>query len=188
MTFGWPVISSALSGEWMLKRCFSTNGGDVIVGRALYITLWVYLLAVGLQALIDPARVVPSFDAFREQLLELAPLAGAVFGGAYLALYARFSSQWGYLAGVYNQIKQVEASEKELNKEALATWQAGFIEDAQNLHLAYKESIAPIIHAWGKKSEVAAAFEAYAPGGRKRFDALMEGVKAACRAAETRYK
>jgi hypothetical protein len=31
---------------------------------------------------------------------------GAIFAAVYAALYARFASQWSYLAGVYNQMRQ----------------------------------------------------------------------------------
>jgi hypothetical protein len=169
----------------MLTR-LRTNGGDAIIGRALFITMWVFLVAIGLQALVDPERTVPSWNAFREQALDLAPWASAVFGGAYLALYARFSSQWGYLANLYNQIKQVEASEK-VNDDPLAAWKAGFIEDAENLHLACKASIAPIIHAWVKDGRVETAYVRDVPGGKKRLDALKKKVAVVHAAVAGRY-
>lgn len=175
-----------LSAEWLLNG-FRPNGGDTIVARSLVITVWATILAVLLQAWIDPTRTVRSWLAFREQVLALAPWSGAVFAGAYLALYARFSSQWGYLANLYNQIKEVEAGEVK-NPAAMASWKAGFIEDAQNLHLACKESIAPILHAWSADPEVEKAFVKYVPGGKKRLDALKLMVAKAYRKAESRYR
>jgi hypothetical protein len=185
------LITYILSAEWMLKH-FRTNGGDVIIARALLITVWVLFAAIYLRAWIDPELAVHalhenSYLKLRKEALAFAPWASAVFGGAYLALYARFSSQWGYLANLYNQIKQVEASEVK-QPDALATWKAGFIEDAENLHLACKDSIAPILHAWASDGSVSTAFVNYAPGGKRRLDKLKAKVQVAYRKAETRNR
>lgn len=202
------------SAEWMLDR-FGTNGGDAIIARAIWITGWVFVIAIALQAGVDPDRTVFSLKALRGQVIDVAPWTSAVFGGVYLALYARFSSQWSYLAGVYNQIKQAEST---LNLSqssqppvpqspqgaqagqapqalpmpgttnvALAAWKAGIIEDAENLHLACKASIAPIIHAWAAQSEIAGAFVQDVPGGQIRLDRLKAKVKSAYDAVAARY-
>jgi hypothetical protein len=57
--------------------------------------------------------------------------------------YARFSSQWSYLAGVYNQIKAAECRTG-FQETVLAQWKAGFIEDAADLHLLRKAMFASI--------------------------------------------
>ncbi len=110
----------------------------------------------------------------------------AVFGGVYLALYARFSSQWAYLASLYNQIKQTEATAG-VNVDVLASWKAGFIEDAENLHLACKSSFAPVIKAWGAESAVEHAFAQYAPGSAARWNVLQKRVEAAVVKTAAKY-
>src|SRR5690606_12220042 len=86
-----------LVGEGIV-RLFGYNGGTVIVLRSAFITVWVILCTIGLIAWIDPLRPGPwSWYGFREQLVDIGPWVGAVFGGVYLALYARFASQWSYL-------------------------------------------------------------------------------------------
>ncbi len=41
-------------------------------------------------------------------LLTALPTFGAIFAAVYFALYARFASQWSYLANLYNKIKEAE--------------------------------------------------------------------------------
>jgi hypothetical protein len=41
-----------------------------------------------------------------------------------------------------------------LRRFPLAEWKAGFIEDAQDLHLALKPLFASVIRAWGSEAEV----------------------------------
>jgi hypothetical protein len=100
-------------------------------------------------------------------------LIGPIFAGVYAALYTRFASQWSYLASVYNQIKAAE-SRKDCNPEQLALWKAGFIEDAEELHLANKHHFASTIRAWGRERGVEAAFAENAPGGAERLAILLK--------------
>lgn len=77
-------------------------------------------------------------------------------GATYAALYTRFSSQWAYLADLYNQQMAVACT---LNKAQLGghnyrAWQAAFIEDAICMHLATKEGFAAAIHLLLKEQEV----------------------------------
>src|SRR5690606_6800070 len=94
----------------------------------------------------------------------------------YLALYSRFSSQWGYLSNLYNQIKQAETS-LQVNKKTLNYWKAGFIEDAVELHLALKPMFAMIIKGWSQNPKVKKAFEANVPRGKVVFKHLMKDVE-----------
>ena len=104
---------------------------------------------------------------------------GAIFAGVYALLYARFSSQWTYLAGVYNQIKSAELR-KDTDDAALAEWKAGFIEDCQDLHLLRKPMFASIVHAWLNSGElglpVRDCFKSYTPGGADRLLAIQDQV------------
>lgn len=69
-------------------------------------------------------------------------MGGATFGATYAALYTRFSSQWTYLAGLYNQLMATQAHAPIDNDPERAgiylAWEAAFIEDADDLHLSTK--------------------------------------------------
>lgn len=70
----------------------------------------------------------------------------AAFGAVYVALYARFSSQWNYLANLYNQIMQCRVKANgQYDKERLARWCAGFVEDAWRLHLLRKPMFTEVV-------------------------------------------
>jgi hypothetical protein len=107
---------------------------------------------------------------------------GAIFAAVYALLYARFSSQWTYLAGVYNQIKAAQVRDRPA-KEALAEWKAGFIEDCDDLHLVRKDMFASIAHEWlSSESDhgagVRQTFDRYAPGGKMRREKIQSEVAA----------
>ncbi len=104
-------------------------------------------------------------------------------GAAYISLYTRFVSQWTYLAGLYNSIKQVEAA-VDSKGDVIATWKAGYLEDAENLHLAGKHNLAPIICAWVKDQKVKSAYIKNTPGGEKRLGELFRLADDAYREAE----
>jgi hypothetical protein len=129
-------------------------------------------------ALLD--QHYPTWREARAELneLPLGAVFGALFAAVYAGLYARFSSQWSYLANVYNQIKAAE-SRGGCDASRLAEWKAGFIEDAQDLHLALKPLFASVIRAWGSEAEVKGSFETYAPGGALRLAKLMSRVELA---------
>lgn len=185
MPINWLV--RFLSAEWMLNT--RPNGGTVIFLRAL----WVSALVFGASILVSVCTVyqqngcqimalirIPSED-------NLLPIAAATFAFAYTALYARFASQWSYLANPYNQIMtaKVAAScrgsffrsqDSEAESEALQKWQAGFIEDAEELHLATKPMFASVIVSMLEKPGVREWFIKAAPGGVKRLNLLEARV------------
>ncbi len=175
----WPWIVHCGSGEWLLRDPERSNGGTVILRRALIITSEIYVIAFAFLNIIDPAR---SWDfegeTLRRDVLASGNWVGTIFAAAYVALYARFSAQWSYLADVYNQIKQVEAAGASGNRRqharVLAQWKAGFIEDADYLHLAAKPSFASTILLWGSEPLVRRAFTSDCSGGEQRLSALIE--------------
>ena len=73
---------------------------------------------------------------------------------------------------MYNQIKAAECR-NDCNLDHLAEWKAGFIEDADELHLASKPHFASIIRAWAGDPGVAASFEKDAAGGMIRFSQVL---------------
>lgn len=137
-----------VSGEWMF-RCGHPNGGTIIILRTVWVTAGIYLLGLGLRSYYNAGCPSCHFDvgALWEDGVTTVPWLGAIFGAVYAALYARFASQWSYLAGVYNQIRQMLATWKpsDGNVDHLFLWQAGFIEDALDLHLATKPMFATFI-------------------------------------------
>ncbi len=165
---------SFISGEFFLEDGRRPNGGGVVVVRATWVTSLIMVAAlVGWNLLRPCEQCSLQWSVFRVDVITLAPWATAVFGGAYLAFYARFAAQWSYLATLYNQIKQAEVTGVK-DKTALIQWKAGFVEDALFLHLASKENIAGIIRAWAMESgEVRDAFIKYTPSGQDRWDQVI---------------
>jgi hypothetical protein len=186
----WHKFARAASFEWLLTST-RPNGGDIVLARSLCVALELTAIALVVRNVIDPDLGWTFSRAnLGSQVIEFAPWFVAAAGAVYAALYARFSSQWGYLAALYNQIKQVEiellhagASDEQKAKEKLAQWKAGYIEDAQDLHLHTKGNIAGIIHFWGSDAEVINAFTSWAPGGQKRWDRIRDEVQLAYTAA-----
>jgi hypothetical protein len=123
------------SGEYLLTHVRYPNGGTVVFLRALHVTIVVFLGVLGAMNLMDPTRGYEfSWTELAEQTLARITWIGAIFATVYALLYARFASQWTYLAGVYNQIKAAQLRDK-VDAGVLAEWKAGFIEDCDDIHL-----------------------------------------------------
>lgn len=167
-----------LSCEFVLK--WIPNGGTAVLIRSFFISFGLYLIAIAFKSRITPSATW-HFDSnvFRALIGETIPWFGAIFAGVYVALYSRFASQWNYLASLYNQIMQatVENPPDGVSKEsALRIWQAGFIEDAEDLHLAGKPMFASIIRSMLAKPEIRANFIAHSPGGAERLSKLEQRI------------
>lgn len=170
-----------LSCEFILKKI--PNGGTAVLIRSTIIAIGLYLTAIAVKSRVAPGATW-QFDAIalRAIISETIPWFGAIFAGVYVALYSRFASQWSYLASLYNQIMQtaVQNPPKGVSPEsALRLWQAGFIEDAEDLHLAGKPMFASVIRSMLTKPEVRTYFIAHAPGGAERLSRLEQRVAAA---------
>ena len=169
-----------LAGEWMLG-IFKSNGGTVVALRALWTTAIFSVIAVIQVSAFDPERIGPAtVDGTLEVLWAVSSAVAIFLGASYVALYARFVAQWGYLAGLYNMIKQTEATAGS-DKKIIAEWKAGYLEDAENLHLAAKNNLAPVLYAWVKDPSVIRAYIKNTPGGANRLRRLR---RLACRAYE----
>lgn len=171
-----------VAGEWMLRS--RPNGGTVILLRAGWITLWFFVLAIVAHESLDPTSTLEfSLTSLRRAARDDLGAAAAVFGASYAALYARFSSQWTYLAGLYNQIMAAKVGgvrETEEAKSALASWQAGFIEDAQDLHLATKPMFASVVASFLSCDGVKATFVKYTVDGERRLRELESVISVLC--------
>src|SRR3954469_23408435 len=94
-------LVSFLTCEWALKE--RPNGGTVVLVRSLSIAAMLYVGGLVFQNLIDPSRNLSfSFRELRVEILNSFQWFCTIFAGAYAALYARFASQWSYVASVYN--------------------------------------------------------------------------------------
>lgn len=185
----WMSFVDFASFEWFMSPRLP-NGGAAVLARTLScISMEFLALTIALWNLIDPERAgCPSWFELRRQLIDLAPGFAAATGAIYVALYARFTSQWNYLAGLYNQIKETEIlmPRNSASKKRMAEWKAGYIEDAKELHLHTKPIIAGIIYFWSQQQGVKEAFIAGVPAGEWRWKALQEDVTLACQVAQAR--
>jgi hypothetical protein len=178
-----------ISGEFLLKN--RPNGGTVVLRRTLLISVAAYLLAIGVRSRLELGAMW-AFDmsVARKLVVDTIPWFGAIFAGTYVALYARFASQWNYLASLYNQIMVALAQhppEGMTSSEILALWQAGFIEDAEELHLARKPMFASVIASMLTETAVRDAYVSYTPGGKARLDKLEAGVEAVLDRVRKKY-
>ncbi len=177
----WGPMVEWLSLEKLLTATMRSNGGDIILLRTFCITIWLYILAVVLKQVLDADRTWQfSGRALLTELRDTLPWAGAIFAAVYASLYTRFASQWLYLASLYNQIKAIEARTAGASGSqagpVIAAWKAGFLEDAEELHLATKGLFVSVMKIWGEDAAVREQFVKNTPGGDERFTELMDRV------------
>jgi len=187
-------LFSLLTGEFLLKgACRQPNGGSVILTRSTMSACIVYLFALAVREFVRPGNSWTfSSEAINTAIFETLPWFGVIFAAIYAALYTRFSDQWTYLAGLYNQIKQTEAElasttptpEAEI---VMTEWKAGFIEDAEELHLATKPLFAEVIRLWAADEKVRNEFEKSVPRGKQRLQNLLPLVKEVRRTQKRAY-
>jgi hypothetical protein len=159
---------------WKHRRA---NGGTMIFMRALWASGLLYVGTLVGREILDPLKAwTPDFTIARTTVLSTLPWFGAFFGAIYAALYSRFSSQWTYLAGLYNQI-MAAAVRPDAQQSVLADWQAGFIEDAEDLHLATKPMYATVLANMIADDETRKSYEKTVAGGVARLNSLEEDVK-----------
>jgi hypothetical protein len=181
-----------LSGEYLLTHVRYPNGGTVVFLRALHVSFVIFLGSLAIMNWLDPTRSSEfSWRELATQTLAHITWIGAIFATVYALLYARFASQWTYLAGVYNQIKAAQLRDQ-VNATALAEWKAGFIEDCDDLHLLRKPMFASIANEWitngTDKDHVVRNLKDHAPGGDKRLMRITSEVATVVKLVQSRYK
>src|SRR5687768_9782380 len=103
-------LVSFVSGEWILQwTTYTANGGTVVTFRSFWITLWIYVPGFLLKTSLAEGKTLDlDLRQGAVDFVNTLPWLAAIFGAAYVALYTRFSSQWNYLANLFNEIVQVE--------------------------------------------------------------------------------
>ena len=176
-------VWSVISGEWIVAGLRKANSGGVVIARSLYCSIIIYAFILALTQAVDPNRVMEfNLQELRLAVRDSISWLGAIFAAVYASLYTRFAGQYRYLADLYNQIKSKEidvaAIEQDDQRHAariqLAAWKAGFMEDAQELHLARKPLFASVIRAWSDDDAVRSAFVKHAAGGEKGYSELVD--------------
>jgi hypothetical protein len=139
-------IVDFLSGEWMLSR--RSNSGSVIFLRSALVSVLAFAVALGLKSAVDPSTNSDfSFHQLRIEVRDHIGWLGAILAVVYAGFYARYSSQWSYLAGLYNQLMATAStlSEEQRNGRTFLNWQVAFIEDCYFLLLDRKEIFSVVI-------------------------------------------
>jgi hypothetical protein len=167
------------SGECLLEG--RANGGGIVFARALWSSLLIFAAAVWIKELLDPESTCAfSWEALRVAVGSNLNWFGAIIAAMYIALYARFASQWTYLAGVYNQIMNSRAEVTNLSPEqerVYAAWWAGFVEDAEEVHLALKPMYASVISGLLGDPSVRDAYADTTVNGQRRLEQLEERLQ-----------
>ncbi|WP_171957722.1 hypothetical protein [Stenotrophomonas maltophilia] len=167
-----------LSAEFLLDS--RPNGGDVVLLRSIWVTFVLLLLLLPFKAFFAEGTVLEfSLEQLKDDLGKMIPWGGAIFAGAYVALYARFSAQWSYLATLYNQLMATSVAMpagKIEDNEYLRIWRAGFIEDAQDLHLAGKSMFRAMIVGLMSDEAVTEEFVNSVDNGEMRLRKLEEDL------------
>ena len=150
-----------LSGEFLLKQF--PNGGTIVFLRSIITSIFLFgFVVVSMGILKTGFGPSVRWDVVIKVIIAKYEIGCAIFAGCYTVFYTRFSSQWSYLAGVYNQllnaIVQIGPNPSDEQKEALLLWKAGILEDAYILHLAAKPMFAPFVKYYLEDPEVVRRF------------------------------
>lgn len=176
---------SLLSAEFLLNN--RSNSGAVVFVRSFWTATLIYIATILLKISIDPhPEIALNISQIRTEVAATLPWLGAIFAGAYVALYTRFASQWSYLAGIYNDMMSAAVQMAPADPGALSAlhlWQAGFIEDADDLHLAQQPVFAAVIKGVLLKPEVRSNFVQHSSGGQARLDRIEAQIAVALVAA-----
>lgn len=183
----WRIVVLILSSEWVLTKWKIPNGGAAVLFRSLVSSVLIFALILAVLNAIDPTRTWEfSGRVLQQDIVDKFAWFGIIFGALYTALYARFSSQWSYLANLYNSIKRCEAASGDSG--VVADWKAGFIEDADNLHMVGKTTFVSVIKAWSLDSSVESCFLSGAVGGEAQWNRIMRDVETSMKIVKRKYQ
>ena len=191
---------------------FLRNGGLAVFFRTFLsgticsvIVLWIYCAFSGKLSSIESLITSDWWNQTARSVLvkDWWKYCG-IYAAVYTSYYARFVSQWSYISNLYNQIKNADISMcmncnqncdcsqhiqstncKSCAAEKLNGWKAGFIEDAETLHLVTKPLFAGVIYTWLTHNDGVAKMykeyhsEAYAKSDDtdKRYEKLLSDLR-----------
>jgi hypothetical protein len=175
------MILHIASGEFLLRRW--PNSGGIVLLRSIWISTALFLLAIGAYSYLDPFAVL-KFSSEECAKIIRANFAwyGAMLGGVYAALYSRYSSQWQYLAGLYNQLMAAEDARPRGTLEGperrrRVLWWHAFIADAQDLHLSLKPSFATAIWYLLREKDIAEIERGSSESDLRKFARFEKNLK-----------
>jgi hypothetical protein len=168
----WGRFFEFLTGEWWFWWGHP-NGGTIIFLRSVQIAFSLWPVAVALRSLFnadfDLGALWNDPGPLWYTAADTIPWLGAIFFAVYAALYARFSSQWNYLAGTYNLLMQTQAMiDNPDDNEKIQHWKVALVEDAEDLHLATKPMFSMLTHHLLTDPKIGPLFEADTVNGTKR--------------------
>jgi hypothetical protein len=167
-----------ISGEFILR--YMPNGGKAILIRTVLVSLVLYLVAISLKSYTSENSIFRfSLDQFQKEVTETITWLGAILGGSYAALYTRFSSQWSYLADLYNQ--QMSAA-LNLNSDAIESdtykyWQAAFVEDAVCMHLDTKAGFSNLVLELLRDEKIKSILEEQKHFGNIKYNKVLSRLE-----------
>jgi hypothetical protein len=170
-------VMAVITGEFFLK--IMPNGGTAVLLRSSFISIYLYLLAIAIKSLTSECATFSfSADELRSEFNSTIPWLGVIFGGTYAALYSRFSSQWSYLADLYNQqlSASLTLSDEQITGVNFAIWQAAFIEDAVCMHLDTKPGFSNAILEMLQEKNIRGILEREKHFGKERVSELVQSL------------
>lgn len=170
------TISCLLRGEFFLRG--HENSGGLILARSLFCASIAIFLSVLAEVLLSNQSPSSEAEPVRVSkiLIERIPWFGASFALIFNHLNQKFSSQWLYLANLFNSIckANLEMSRGQDATDLLLQWKASFIEDVHNLHLHKKGAFSIASHFMLRDTRIREKIVNSSPKGAsivKDFDA-----------------
>lgn len=146
----WTGFVNILSAEFILM--WRANSGAVVLLRALWSALWIMVIAIFLNSILDNGITCnPDLSLIWKGFQAHPTWYAIVFAAVYTGLYTRFANQWQYLAKLYNDLKVAEINHARDDQpspavtEILVKWQAAFVADAIAMHLVAQDSFATAV-------------------------------------------
>lgn len=154
------------TAEWLFK--IFPNGGTAVILRTLFSGSLLLVAAALMYKMYHVFYTEDNFDVVKFVASNWLKFCG-MYAAVYASFYTRFVSQWTYLSNLYNQIKNADLDLGKsccmnnnpsqcgrtcncLAKNKLDGWMAGFIEDAETLHMETKPIFSTVIYIWLEKN------------------------------------
>lgn len=151
-----------VTAEWLFK--IFPNGGTAVLLRTIFSGTLLLAVAALIHGTYHVCYSKDDYDVIKFIASNWLKFCG-MYAAVYASFYARFVSQWTYLSNLYNQIKNADLEFGKscvmnnssiqcgktcncLAKDKLDGWKAGFIEDAETLHMETKPIFSTVIYIW----------------------------------------